>query len=138
MPEDAASEREALAEVLKVLINPGLRETQLVKRNDRAEGLRGMGQKKVEQQLKPLERSRGAYDPILGGPEVDFSPDAMVLGVSGRHMSPHIQRGHFHPYRCGKGRTQTVTKFLQPILVRKDLLGDGAGDPTAPKDYDLK
>lgn len=35
----------------------------------------------------------------------------------GRSRKPHLVRGHFHHYRCGKGRTEVVYKYVEPYYT---------------------
>jgi hypothetical protein len=37
--------------------------------------------------------------------------------VTGRTVSPHIRRGHFHTYRHGPGKSLSMVKWLAPIAV---------------------
>lgn len=133
---EAAAELEALMEVAKVLIYVGLPDARKVESPDRSRFLHGLQQKKAHQQLQLLHKARGRFDHILIGPERPLDDATEVLGASGRHMPVHVRRGHMHVYRIGKGRLQTVIRFLQPIVVRKDLLA--GGQPPPPKDYDVQ
>lgn len=49
---------------------------------------------------------------------------------TGRTMRPHIRRAHFHTYRVGAGRTESIVKWLSPIPIN---VTDPAGKSTVVK-----
>lgn len=40
-----------------------------------------------------------------------------IAASSGRTMRPHVRRAHFHTYRVGAGRTDSIVKWLSPIPI---------------------
>lgn len=48
--------------------------------------------------------------------------------ATGRSVRPHVRRAHFHTYKIGPGRTQSIVKWLPPIPINAD--GTPAEQPT--------
>jgi hypothetical protein len=40
---------------------------------------------------------------------------------TGRRTKFHLRRGHYHTYHIGPGRSEAVKKFVQAVLVNRDL-----------------
>jgi hypothetical protein len=132
--ETKEAELAAAEELLKVLYYLGSREARSVAVDERSAAMKDIGKKSAEQQRKVNQRSRGLYDHILVGPETSLA-DGLV-GLSRRQSKVFVRRGHVHGYWTGKGRTVYVARLLDPIVVNKHLLEDGAEVPP-PKDYKL-
>ena len=65
-----------------------------------------------------LHREAGAAQSRAGGE------------ATGREMSPHWRRGHWHTVVCGRGRTGRRLKLYSPTMVRPDLFVGDASDTT--------
>jgi hypothetical protein len=57
------------------------------------------------------------------GAALESASRAESAESTGAHASPrpHIRRAHWHHYRTGKGRTETVLKWLAPMAINVDL-----------------
>lgn len=44
--------------------------------------------------------------------------------LSGKTKKPHLVRGHFHHYRCGKGKKEVIYKYVEPYYtgIRRDIV----------------
>lgn len=51
---------------------------------------------------------------------------AGAAGTTGRKVAPHVRRAHFHTYKVGPGRTESLVRWLAPIPINVD------GDATKP------
>lgn len=54
--------------------------------------------------------------------------DDTTPGTGRRSMRPHVRRAHFHTFRVGPGRTESVVKWLAPIPI--NATGTDAERPT--------
>lgn len=132
-PEMRASARLVVEEVLKLMFYATSRDARMVERNERGQMMLGMGKKSPEQKARIMQRAKGLYDHILVGPEQALQVTSE--GLESRQMPVHVRRGHLHGYWTGKGRTSYIVKFLEPVVVNQQRLGD---DDAAPRDYDLR
>jgi hypothetical protein len=48
--------------------------------------------------------------------------DAAAAAPTGRTVRPHVRRSHFHTYRIGPGRSESIVKWLAPIPI--NITGD--------------
>lgn len=46
--------------------------------------------------------------------------EAGVPGTTGRKMAPHVRRAHFHTYKVGPGRAESLVRWLAPIPINVD------------------
>ena len=105
-------------------------------------GLRDSVQQEVKQQAtaiaeaqgqsrdkrgKALRRALQQYDRIIVGPESAITAPAMV--GTGTHKAVHWRRGHFRHQRCGTGFSDSKVIFIEPTLIRQDLLTGGTPAP---------
>jgi len=50
------------------------------------------------------------------------SPSNQLAEPEGSRLSPHLRRAHWHTYRVGEGRTESILKWLHPIPINIDYL----------------
>lgn len=54
------------------------------------------------------------------------TPEGAERGAgTGRSVRPHVRRSHFHTYRVGAGRRETIVKWLAPIPINVGGKNDG-------------
>lgn len=84
--------------------------------------LRSRGTVKSVSERRPPSAGPGANNDIEVITRISLAPSASGPGLGGSHASPrmHMRRGHEHTFRCGPGKTQTVTKFIDAIWVNED------------------
>lgn len=131
----AESEYGAIMALAKVLIYLGMKEARIVDSPQRSSTLRGLSRKSQEHQEKEIHKARGLYDHIRVGPDEPIGTVTLYTG-RGRTVSPHFRRGHIHTYRVGPGRTHVELKFVNPIIVNRQLLTEN--EDVTPRDYTLK
>jgi hypothetical protein len=68
----------------------------------------------------------GSDEPIFAFNEIDLNDDGEPKGSQkskggkGTGHKPHLVRGHFHHYRCGKGRTEVIYKYTHAYYTGTD------------------
>lgn len=46
--------------------------------------------------------------------------EAGAAGTTGRKVAPHVRRAHFHTYKVGPGRAESLVRWLAPIPINVD------------------
>ena len=82
----------------------------------------GAGKQDVQKTVVPVEVEQLGFDiPQFTFNEVDLDDDGIRKvkgnGRTGRTTRPHLVRGHYHHYRCGKGRKELIYKYTNPYYT---------------------
>lgn len=113
--------------LFKLFLYMGMRDSVRQDITQQAAALADAQAQSRHKRAKAFRHALRKYDRIIVGPSSALSPPAPVS--TGTHKTMHWRRGHFRHQRCGTGFSESKVIFIEPTLIRQDLLTGGTPAP---------
>lgn len=130
--DEAVILTEKLNRIAKVLLYCGVNGVRMERINELSQARAQMNALGPKKRAKAERQTQRLYDRVVVGP--DKTPAMQTSEHSNSGITPHWRRGHFRNQVHGPRNTLRKIVFVEPVIVRKDLL-DGEQQP---KNYILK